>query len=70
MLGEPVPVGRVDLVAVAVPLRNFHCLVNRGDAAAALKQCRIGAKPHGAAEIAIDATAPLAQTIEPSVDTK
>jgi len=55
MLRQPVLVAGVDLIAMAVALGNFAGLINVGDAAAALEDGRIGAEPHGAAEIAGDA---------------
>src|SRR5262249_6534514 len=54
MLLEPALVPGIDLVAVAVALGNLGCtVVNLRYPAAALKNRRIGAKPHGAAEIAM-----------------
>src|SRR5215467_6274511 len=55
MLLEPALVAGVDLVAVPVALGNLGgAVVNLRYPAAALKDGRIGAKPHGAAEIAVD----------------
>ena len=53
VLLEPVLVGGVDLVAVAVAFGDFRRAVDLRDAAAALERRRIGAEPHGAAEIAV-----------------
>src|SRR5215831_21135101 len=55
MLLEPALVAGIDLVAVPVALGNLGgAVVNLRYTAAALKDRRIGAKPHGAAEIAVD----------------
>src|SRR5262249_13673142 len=54
MLLEPPLVAGIDLVAVAVALGNLGCaVVNLRYPAAALKDRRIGAEAHGAAEIAV-----------------
>src|SRR5882672_9386045 len=59
VLFEAALVAGVDLVAVAVALGNLtRAVVDGGDLAAALEYRRIGAEPHGAAEVAVDA-APL-----------
>src|SRR5262249_16501702 len=50
---EPPLVGSVDLVAVAVALGNVPAAVNAGDPASWREMRRIGAKPHCAAEIAV-----------------
>ncbi len=56
MLLESAPVMSIDLVAVAVALGDLRCaLINLRHAAPALENCPIGAKPHGAAEIAVHA---------------
>src|SRR5208282_3853684 len=55
MLREAVLVGGVDLVAMAVALGNLPRVIDLGNARAARKHGRIGAKPHGAAEVAGDA---------------
>src|SRR5947209_18582210 len=53
VLLEPVLVGGVDLVAVAMALRNLGgAAIDFRYPAAALERRRIGAEPHGAAEIA------------------
>src|SRR6516162_390578 len=55
MLLEPALVAGIDLVAVPVALGNLGgAVVNLRYPAAALKDRRIGAKPHGAAEIAVE----------------
>src|SRR5258705_3928097 len=55
MLLEPALVPGIDLVAVAVALRNLgRAVVDLRYPAAALKDRRIGAEAHGAAEIALD----------------
>src|SRR5207302_9299873 len=55
VLLEPSPIGGVDLVAVAVAFGNLGGAVDAGGLAAALEHRRIGAEPHGAAEIAVTA---------------
>src|SRR4030081_2270441 len=62
MLLEPILVGGVDLVAMAVAFRNLGgAAIDFRYPAAALERRGIGAKPHGAAEIA--ALRPLLQLI-------
>src|SRR5262249_43469056 len=59
VLLEPSAVAGIDLVAVAMALRDFaRPAVDFRHPAAALEHCRIGAEPHGAAEVALHA-APL-----------
>src|SRR5689334_23299826 len=55
VLGEAVAIIDVDLVAVAVALRDFICPANVRDAAAALDEYGLGTEPHGAAEVALGA---------------
>src|SRR6266851_6595546 len=62
---EPALVVGVDLVAVAVALRDFARPIDVGDAGAALEQRRIGAEPHGAAEIAIPRASLQLVALEP-----
>src|SRR6202030_701379 len=61
VLFEPRLVPSVDLVTMAVALGNIDLAVNIRHATAAFQQRRIGAKPHGAAEVAADA--PLLQLV-------
>src|SRR6202035_5558892 len=58
VLLEPAPIGGVDLVAVAVAFGNVDAAIDAGGLPAALEHRRIGAEPHGAAEIAV-AAAPV-----------
>src|SRR5689334_5700739 len=53
VLLEPILVGGVDLVAMAMPLRDLGgAAIDFRDPAAAMERRGISAKPHGAAEIA------------------
>src|SRR5207247_8869669 len=53
MLLEPVLVGGIDLVAMAVAFGNLGgTAIDTGNPAAAIEHCRISAKPHRAAELA------------------
>ena len=54
MLLEPILVGSVHLIAMAMALRNLgRATINPGNPAAALEHRGIGAKPHGATEITV-----------------
>src|SRR5581483_11106750 len=54
LLLEPVLVGGIDFIAMTMALRNFGgAAIDRRDTAATPQACRIGAKPHRSAEIAV-----------------
>src|SRR5713101_5307273 len=65
MLLEPAAIAGVDLVAVTVALGNLGRAVNLRHPAAALEHGRIGAEPHGAAEIAVEAARLRRVTLQP-----